>query len=105
MCPALVLLPCPALPCSVSGYVVCCRYFPETDEWLASIGHWWEDEAEPDLGQEVTMLASDFSDINIGSNADDADDQSGEGDNEEDAGPSQDDEAAELGNLFGQNDL
>ncbi len=81
------------------------RYFPETDEWLASIGHWWEDEAEPDVGQEVSMLASDFSDINVGSNADDTDDASGEPDNEDESATAPDEEASELGNLFGPTDL
>ncbi|KAL0056022.1 hypothetical protein WJX82_006799 [Trebouxia sp. C0006] len=81
------------------------QYFPETDEWLASIGHWWEDEAEPDVGQEVSMLASDFSDINVGSNADDTDDASGEPDNEDESATAPDEEASELGNLFGPTDL
>ncbi len=82
-----------------------CRYFPETEEWLAESGHWWEDEVEPDLDQEVSMLASDFSDINVGNNADNADDQTGDADNEDEAATSPDDEAAELGNHFGQTDL
>ena len=84
---------------------VMCRYFPETDEWLASIGHLWEDEAEPDVGQEVSMLASDFSDINVGNNTDDTDDASGEPDNEDEPATVPDDEASELGNLFGPTDL
>jgi len=86
-------------------FAVMYRYFPETDEWLASIGHWWEDEAEPDVGQEVSMLASDFSDINVGNNADDTDDASGEPDNEDESATAPDDEASELGNLFGPTDL
>ncbi|DBA67266.1 TPA: hypothetical protein ACH3X2_001573 [Trebouxia sp. C0005] len=81
------------------------KYFPEMDEWLADIGHLWEDEAEPDVGQEVSMLASDFSDINVGNSADDTDDPSGEADNEDESATAPDDEASELGNLFGQTDL
>lgn len=51
------------------------------------------------------MLASDFSDINVGNNADDTDDPSGEADNEDEPATVPDDEASELGNLFGPTDL
>ncbi len=50
------------------------------------------------------MLASDFSDINIGGSADEADDQASESDREEDS-PTGSDDATELGGLFGPIDL
>lgn len=81
-----------------------CRYVPETEEWLAQQGHWWDNEAEPDTEQEVSMLASDFSDINIGGSADETDDQAVEGDREEDSSTGSED-ATELGGLFGPIDL
>ena len=81
-----------------------CRYVPETEEWLAQEGHWWENEAEPDLEQEVSMLASDFQDINVGTSADESEDQAVEGDREEDSSPASE-EATELSSLFGPIDL
>ena len=80
------------------------RYVPETEEWLAQEGHWWENEAEPDMEQEVSMLASDFSDINVGTSADESDEQAVEGDREQDSSPASE-EATELGGLFGPIDL
>lgn len=81
-----------------------CSYVPETEEWLAQEGHWWENEAEPDMEQEVSMLASDFSDINIGTSADESDDQAVESDPGENSSPASE-EATELSGLFGPIDL
>lgn len=81
-----------------------CRYVPETEEWLAQEGHWWENEAEPDMDQEISMLASDFQDINVGRSADESDDQAAEGDREEDSSPASE-ETSELSGLFGPIDL
>ena len=81
-----------------------CRYVPDTEEMLAQEGHWWENEAEPDMEQEVSMLASDFSDINVGTSADESDDQAVDGDREEDSSPASE-EATELSGLFGPMDL
>ena len=67
-------------------------------------GHWWENEEEPDLEQEISMLASDFSDINVGNSADEGDQQVVEGDREEDSSPESED-ATQLGKLFGPIDL
>ena len=80
------------------------RYVPETEEWLAEAGHLWEDVAEPDMSQELSMLASDFSDINVGGGVEDSDDQAGEAETEEDAS-NEPDESTELGKLFGPADL
>ena len=81
-----------------------CRYVPETEEWLAQEGHWWENEAAPDMGQEISMLASDFQDINVGRSTDESDDQAAEGDREEDSSPASE-ETTELSGLFGPIDL
>lgn len=78
----------------------CCSYIPETEEYLAEIGHWWENESEPDLKPEVT-LASEFSDLEVdGSSSVDADQDNADNENDDDtAGP--DDDAAQLGRVFG----
>lgn len=84
--------------------VCCCSYVPETDEYLAEIGHLWEAENEPDLEQEVSMLASDFSGLDAANNQTGEDEQEGapaprDGDEDDSAGPN--DEAAQLGKFFG----
>ena len=80
------------------------RYVPETEDWLAAAGHLWEDVVEPDMSQEISMLASDFSDINVGGAAEDNDDQVGEAEPEDDAS-NEPDESTEFGKLFGPADL
>ena len=65
---------------------------------MAEIGHWWEDEAEPDLEQEV-LLGSEFSDLE-GNQADGDQAEVPADDNDDDA-PAQDSDAAQLGKYFG----
>lgn len=94
-----------ALPLAIQTLLIAlCSYVPETEEWLAQEGHWWENEAEPDVEQEVSMLASDFSDINVGTSADESDDQAVENVRGESSSPASE-EATELSGLFGPIDL
>ena len=72
---------------------------------MASIGHWWEDETEPDMEQEISMLASDFSDINVGSNAEDTDQTEESTDTGAGRGTTESDDDAQLGTLFSEPDL
>lgn len=56
------------------------------------------------MDQEISMLASDFQDINVGRSAEESDDQAAEGDREEDSSPASE-ETTELSGLFGPIDL
>ena len=87
---------------SLSHAAFGCSYIPDTEEYLAEIGHWWEDETEPDLEHEVS-LASEFSDLDVdGSGLADREGTSvADIDNEDD---NADDETAQLGRYFGAED-
>lgn len=47
------------------------RYIPEWEEEMSAIGRLWVEETEPDTDPDSAMLASDFTDINVGTSADD----------------------------------